>query len=50
VETTPLGRVLGEVIFKEEADLALPNVVRVANAIRDGTPKTFLINFNISPS
>jgi hypothetical protein len=54
VDTTPLGSVLGEVIVTEELeewwDLPLPNAVTVANAISDGTPKTFLINFNISPS
>jgi hypothetical protein len=59
VDTTPLGRVLGEVIVREEVaeleelgdlPLALPHAVMVANAISDGTPKIFLINFNISPS
>ncbi len=60
VDTTPLGRVLGEVIVTEEvvalppweevAVLALPHATTVANAISDDTPKNLLINVNISPS
>ena len=48
MDTTPLGRVLGEVMLTgEEVD---PHAATVANTISAGTPKTFLINVNISPS
>ena len=51
MDTTPLGRVLGEVIVAEELGvLPIPNAVTVANTISDGTPKIFLINVNVSPS
>jgi hypothetical protein len=59
VDTTALGRVLGEVIVTEEeaaalleevAAMLLPHAVKAANAMSDSAPKTFLINANISPS
>jgi hypothetical protein len=60
-DTTPLGRVLGEVIVTEEAAadlpvpeeravLPLPHAITVANTMSDNAPKTFLIIVNISPS
>jgi hypothetical protein len=51
-DTTPLGRVLGDVIATEEGaeDLPLAHAATVANTTSAGTPKTVLINVNISPS
>ena len=60
MDTTALGRVLGEVIVTVEEEVALleeavaamllPHAVKAANAMSDSAPKTFLINANISPS
>jgi hypothetical protein len=57
VDTTALGRVLGEVIVTEEeralpeevAAALLPHAVKAANAINDSAPNAILTKINISP-
>jgi hypothetical protein len=57
VDTTALGRVLGEVIVTEEeralleevAAMLLPHAVKAANAMSDTAPNAILIKINISP-
>ena len=58
MDTTALGRVLGEVIVTEEeraalleevAAMLLPHAVKAANAMSDTAPNAILIKINISP-
>jgi hypothetical protein len=59
VDTTPLGRVLGEVITRAEEEVVplwrvaawlLPHAVKATNAISDTAPSVSLRRINISPS
>ena len=58
MDTTPLGRVLGEVIVTDEEEVALlaaltavplPHPVKIANAPSDSAPNATLIKINIPP-